>query len=80
MLFRSIGFDYNAAVEWYKRLHEIETFKVRPNESFLDAVKKAIMKYHASYIVFLRYASPSENGNLELIYTNKDFKLFKVTR
>ena len=76
-----IGFDYNAAVEWRKRVHDIETFKFNINQSPKKAIQNAVVKYHASYIVFLRYTMPGdENSILERVYTNMDFALFKLKK
>ena len=74
-----IGFDYNAAVEWQIRLHDIESYKVAMASSFNPAVQKAIYKYGADYIVFMRYAMPPNRDSLlELMYQNTDFSLYKI--
>ncbi|OGX20099.1 MAG: hypothetical protein A2Y04_05645 [Omnitrophica WOR_2 bacterium GWC2_45_7] len=74
-----VGFDYPAALEWQKRIRDVEPFKVNVTRSPHQAIKNAISKYKADYIVFLRYASPAkDNPFFQRIYTNRDFALFKV--
>lgn len=74
-----IGFDYQAAVEWYKRVQDIEAFKVALTASTSTAIRNAIVKYHADYIVFMRYAAPTrDNELLQKVYTNESFVLFRV--
>lgn len=76
------GFDYPAVIEWLKRLHDIEPFKVvlERKSDLTIAVAKAIFKYKADYIVFMRYYEPPENPSnpYEKIYQNDSFSLFKV--
>ncbi len=74
-----IGFDYSAAVEWNRRLKEIESFKVYVNEPFEGALKTAIAQYRVNYIVFMNFAQPQQNSTLlEKIYENEVFSLYKV--
>ena len=73
-----IGFDYKAALEWQRRLADIDAFRVFIKKSIGNAVVNAITKYKVNYIVFMRYAAPSENGILKKIYENEVFVLYKV--
>ncbi len=74
-----IGFDYKAAAEWRRRIKDIEPFKTLVTTSLSPAIKTAISKYNANYIVFMRYASPKkDNSVLQRVYTNSKFILFKV--
>lgn len=73
-----IGFDYAAAVEWHRRLGEIEPFKVFVDSSVNDALRLAIQKYRANYIVFMGYMDPGENQILEPVYHNEVFALYRV--
>jgi hypothetical protein len=74
-----IGFDFQAAVEWNKRIKDIQAFKVNINAPLRDAVANAILKYHANYIVFLKVAAPKDTTSvLEKLYSNNDFVLFSV--
>ncbi|MBF0521761.1 MAG: hypothetical protein HQL24_01755 [Candidatus Omnitrophica bacterium] len=76
-----VGFDYNAALEWERRIKDIETFKVFPSEPYTLALQKAIFKYNVDYIVFMHYARPpSDNALLKHIYSNKIFSLYQVSR
>lgn len=74
-----IGFDYKAAVEWQKRLKDIEHFKVFIDGDIQPAIVKAITKYKAHYIIFMRYFHPQQNAILKLIYENEAFSLYQVT-
>ena len=73
-----IGFDYKATVEWQKRIKDVESFKVMVQQSFGDALVKAITKYHANYIVFMKYAAPADSNILHKVYENEAFVLFNV--
>lgn len=75
-----IGFDYNAAVEWLKRLYDIEPFKVIIDKDIRKAVINAIFKYHVDYILFMRYAEPhiTNRALFEKVYQNDSFSLFKI--
>jgi hypothetical protein len=75
-----IGFDYKAALEWRRRMNDIGSFKVVLTESPMEAVKLAVLKYRADYIVFMRYAAPADSSVLKMIYYNKDFALYKVVK
>ncbi|MBI4309017.1 MAG: DUF2029 domain-containing protein [Candidatus Omnitrophica bacterium] len=76
-----IGFDYNAAVEWRKRIKDIEEFKVMTNQSIDHALINAIFKYKVDYIVFMNYYQPREaNPVLAKMYQNEVFALYKVNR
>lgn len=74
-----IGFDFQAAVEWRKRIEDVEAFRIDIHKSLKDAVANAILKYHANYIVFLKIAAPKTTPDvLEKLYTNDDFVLYAV--
>jgi len=74
-----VGFDYPAAVEWQKRIKDIEDFKVYTDKPVQQAVLTAIIKYKVDYIVFMRYYAPKEdNAVLKKIYENEAFSLFQV--
>jgi len=74
-----IGFDYPAAVEWQKRIKDIEEFKVYTDKPVDHAVLTAIIKYKVDYIVFMRYYAPSsDNAFMKKIYQNEAFSLFQV--
>jgi hypothetical protein len=76
-----IGFDYSAAVEWMKRIKDVEPFKVMVTEPIIKAIQNGITKYNANYIVFMRYARPTHDTSLlKHIYTNEEFCLYKVNR
>lgn len=75
-----IGFDYGAAKEWHKRIADIESFRIVPEQKeYTQAITIAISKYHINYIVFLNLVAPqSSNQTFERIYHNKFFTLVKV--
>ena len=74
-----IGFDYKAALEWQRRLADIEPFKVIMDKSIKPAILNALFKYHVNYIVFMRYYAPDSHASgLEKIYENRNFSLFQV--
>ena len=74
-----IGFDYPAAVEWQKRVKDIEEFKVYTDKPIEHAVVTAILKYKVDYIVFMNYYAPKEdNAVLKKVYQNEVFSLFRV--
>lgn len=73
-----IGFDYKAALEWQKRLKDVEHFKVRIDGDISAALINAIGKYKVNYIVFMRYAGPKKNPILEPVYENEAFSLYRV--
>ena len=75
-----VGFDFNAAVEWLKRINDIKAFKVQQTEPTATAVQKAIMKYNVDYIVFMRYSAPKESAVLKRLYTNNHFVLYEVVK
>jgi len=74
-----VGFDFNAALEWKKRAADLRLFNVAPEKSPTPAIKKAILKYGANYVVFMRYAAPGKSRLLKKVYTNMDFVLYRVT-
>ena len=75
-----IGFDYPAALEWQRRLADIESFKVIADQSIKPAILNALFKYQVNYIVFMRYYAPDPHApRLEKIYENRNFSLFRVT-
>ena len=77
-----VGFDYSAAVEWAKRLRDIEPFKVilDENSDLKQAIMNAIIIYKADHIVFMRYYAPTEGkiNFLKKIHENDSFSLFQV--
>ncbi len=75
-----VGFDYNAGVEWLKRIRDIWDFKVVREGDIQPAVLKGIFKYKANYIVFMRYYAPrNEQSKLyTAVYENDSFSLYKV--
>ncbi len=74
-----IGFDYQAALEWQKRLADVEAFKVILDKSFKSALINALLKYKVDYIVFVHYYAPTERiAGMDKIYENDSFSLFKV--
>jgi len=74
-----IGFDFPAALEWQKRIKDIEDFKVYTQKPVDKAVITAIVKYKVDYIVFMAYYAPREdNAVLKKLYQNEAFSLFKV--
>ena len=75
-----IGFSYAAVTEWIKRLHDIESFKVKKDSDIKPAIMNAVNKYKVDYIVFMRYYAPHfKNRHLfQKIYENDNFSLFKV--
>ncbi len=76
-----IGFDYKTALEWHKRIQDIEEFKLWIEKPFERTVIKAIFDYNVNYIVFLRYYEPGKNSTtLKKIYANKIFSLYQVLR
>ena len=74
-----IGFDYQTALEWYTRLKDIETFEVMMKQPPTQAIKNAILKYRANYIVFMNYAAPKGASDLLTpVYANEHFSLYRV--
>lgn len=73
-----IGFDYAAAVEWQKRLKDVEHFKVFVDGDIRPAIVKAVTQYRVNYIVFMRYLDPGKNELLDPVYKNEVFSLYKV--
>lgn len=74
-----IGFDYQAAVEWHKRIKDIENFRVMMDKNFEGSLLRAILKYKVDYIVFMNYYQPKEQvGLLRKIYQNEVFALYEV--
>jgi len=76
-----IGFDYNATLEWQRRVKDIEAFKFMMEGSPMGAIQNAVTKYNADYIVFMNYAAPpADNVLLIKMYNNSVFSLFKVRK
>lgn len=76
-----IGFDYSAAKEWDKRIADVQEFNIRPQSNPGRAIKNAIVKYEADYIVFLRQIAPKKNiSGLTNIFQNESFVLYKIHR
>jgi len=74
-----VGFDYQAAVEWQKRINDIQEFKMYTDKPVTHAVLLAIFKYKVNYIVFMNYyAPPEDNGILQKVYQNEVLSLYKV--
>jgi len=74
-----IGFDYAAAVEWQKRIKDIEEFRIYTDKPVTHAVLTGIFKYKVDYIVFMSYYAPKEdNALLKKVYQNEVFSLFQV--
>lgn len=74
-----IGFDYPAAVEWERRLNELEAFKVFVRGPVAQSIVTGVFKYKVNYIVFMNYAQPRDQISLfEKIYENEVFSLYKV--
>ena len=75
-----IGFDYKAALEWQKRLADIDAFRVFITKPIGSALINALTKYKVDYIVFMRYAAPPDNEVIKRIYGNDVFVLYQVKR
>lgn len=73
-----IGFDFNAAVEWQRRMQDVISFNITPKSSYKDALNKAVVKYKANYIVFMRYAVPHDHPIFKKLYKNQDFVLYQI--
>ncbi|MCK5581305.1 MAG: hypothetical protein KAJ18_08540 [Candidatus Omnitrophica bacterium] len=73
-----VGFDYNAGVEWQRRLKDMDAFQVFIKKSITTAIMKAVMKYKVNYIVFMGYGDPGNNSILQSVYKNETFALYKV--
>ena len=73
-----IGFDYNAAVEWQKRLKDIGSFQVFISRPVTPAITNAILKYKVNYIVFMNYLDPGGNSLLRPVYRNDVYSLYQV--
>jgi len=75
-----IGFDYQAGVEWKKRLDEIGAFCVLAQQPIESALFNAIKNYHTDYIVFMKYYAPPDSFLSYEIYRNEAFSLHKIRR
>ncbi len=76
-----IGFDYQAAVQWQKRLSDVEPFKVLLDHgAHLErALYFALQVYKVNYIVFMHYyAPPASVAGLQKMYDNEYFSLYRV--
>lgn len=73
-----IGFDYEAAKEWQRRIKDIEAFQVYIRQPIDSALFNAIQKYRVNYIVFMRYSAPNAVPFLKLLYENDVFVLYRV--
>ncbi len=73
-----IGFNYRAALEWQKRLKDVEHFKVLVDGDIKPALQNAILKYKINYIVFMKYLKPRKTDVLEPLYENETFSLYRV--
>ena len=76
-----IGFDYSAAIEWTKRIQDVKAFQISVTEPLINSIQNAINKYNATYIVFMRYAKPTQDTSwLKHVYTNESFSLYRVDK
>lgn len=75
-----VGFDIKAAVEWRRRMQDIDAFKVFVREPLSDALYNGIIKYKADYIVFMKYAAPPDSVFLQRIHENEVFVLYRVNK
>jgi len=73
-----VGFDYRAAMEWKKRIEDVGAFKFNITASPWPAVKNAVEKYHADYIVFMAPVAPGPNPLMTQLYHNQYFALYQV--
>ncbi len=73
-----IGFDYAAALEWQRRLSDVEHFKVMVDGDIKPALVNAISKYKVNYIVFMKYLNPGNSDFLQPVYENETFSLYRV--
>ncbi|MFA5260924.1 MAG: DUF6798 domain-containing protein [Candidatus Omnitrophota bacterium] len=73
-----VGFDYQAAREWQKRVSHIEPFKVMATNDITPAIQNALLRYRVNYIVFMNYNAPPANPILQPVYQNDVFSLYKV--
>ncbi len=76
-----IGFDYQAAREWQRRLNDIQSFKVLLDRApgLESALVKAVQTYKVNYVVFMRYyAPPASLPGFTKMYENEHFSLFEV--
>lgn len=74
-----IGFDYAAAEEWNRRIHDIEPFKVVTQGRVDIAVMNAVVKYKVNYIVFMKYYGPqADTAIFKKIYQNEVFSLYQI--
>lgn len=73
-----VGFDYQAAREWQRRVRDIEPFKVYASQPLESALSNAILKYKVNYIVFMNYIHLPPNPLLKFIYRNEVFSLYQV--
>ena len=73
-----VGFDYQAAREWQKRVGHIEPFKVMATGDITPAIQNALFRYRVNYIVFMNYNAPPANAILQPVYRNDVFSLYKV--
>jgi hypothetical protein len=74
-----IGFDYEAAKEWSRRIQNVEPFKVFSREDIRPALMNAVEKYGANYIVFMKYYEPQQEVSfLRKLYANDIFSLYQI--
>ena len=74
-----IGFDYPAALEWQKRVKDVEEFKMLTQGHFERAITNAVFKYKVDYIVFMNYYAPGgDNALLKKMYQNEVLSLYQV--
>ncbi len=73
-----VGFDYQTARAWKKKVEDIEPFKVIAKEDITPAIQNALFKYKVNYIVFMNYLAPKANPVMKPVYRNGVFSLYKV--
>jgi hypothetical protein len=74
-----VGFDYLATLDWYRRIKDIESFRVFTDpKSIAPAMVNAFYKYKVDYIVFMRYYAPGDNELVRKVYENEVFTLHQV--
>jgi len=75
-----IGFDYQAGLEWKKRLDDIRPFRVLATQHIELALFNAIKHYDADYVVFMKYYAPPNSFLSYELYQNEAFSLHKIKR
>jgi len=73
-----IGFNYEAAKEWQKRIQDVEAFKFMASGDIAHAIINAVAKYRVHYIVFMNYIAPQDNDLFHQVYQNEIYSLHKI--